>query len=69
MLRHGLLRSMLVESSWVAVRKDPALTLKYNELCGRMKSNKAIIRIARKLLSRIRYILIHEQEYQLAIVA
>ena len=64
-----MLRSMLVESSWMAVRKDPALTLKYNELCGRMKSNKAIIRIARKLLNRIRYILIHEQEYQIAIVA
>jgi transposase len=64
-----MLRSMLVESSWVAARKDPALTLKYNELCGRMKSNKAIIRIARKLLNRIRYILLYEQEYQLAIVA
>jgi len=63
------LRGMLVESSWMAVRKDPALTLKYNELCGRMKPNKAIIRIARKLLNRIRYILMHEQEYQLAIVA
>lgn len=64
-----MLRSMLIESSWVAIRKDPALTMKYNELCGRMKGNKAIIRIARKLLSRIRYILIHEQQYELGVVA
>jgi len=64
-----MLRSMLIESSWVAIRKDPALTMKYNELCGRMKGNKAIIRIARKLLSRVRYILIHEQQYELGVVA
>ena len=63
-----LVRSMLVESSWVAIRKDPALTIKYNELCGRMSGNRAIIRIARKLLNRIRYVLIHQQEYELAVV-
>jgi len=67
--RNKILRTALVESSWMAIRKDPALMMKYNELCGRMKSNKAIIRIARKLLNRIRYILIHEQEYELAVVA
>lgn len=64
-----MLRMMLVESSWMAIKKDPALTMKYNELCGRMKPNKAIIRIARKLLSRIRWVLLHEQDYQIAIVA
>lgn len=64
-----MLRAILVESSWTAVRIDPALTMKYNELCGRMKGNKAIIRIAKKLLNRIRYILKHEQEYQMALVA
>ena len=66
---NGVLRSMLVESSWIAIRHDPALTLKYNELCVRMTGNKAIIRIARKLLNRIRYVLVHEQEYQKAIVS
>jgi transposase len=63
------LRAQLVESSWVAVRNDPALTLKYQQLCGRMKGNKAIIRITRKLLNRIRYVLINEQEYELAVAA
>jgi transposase len=67
--RNRSLRRSIIESSWVAVRIDPALTMKYNDLCSRMKGNRAIIRIAKKLLNRIRYILIHEQEYELAVVA
>ena len=63
------LKKFLIESSWVAARTDPALVMKYNQLCSRMNGNKAIIRIARMLLSRIRYILMHEQEYQMAVVA
>jgi transposase len=64
-----ILKKCLVESSWVAARTDPALTMKYNQLCSRMNGNKAIIRIARMLLNRIRFVLMHEQEYQLAVVA
>lgn len=63
------LRSYIIESSWVAVRNDPALGQKYHELCGRMAGNKAIIRIARKLLNRIRYVLIHKEEYVLGVAA
>lgn len=62
------IKSQLIESAWVAVRKDPALMLKYNQLCTHMNGNCAIIRIARKLLSRIRYVLLNQQEYQLALV-
>lgn len=61
------LRHCLIESSWVAIRHDPALYLKYHELCRKMKGNKAIIRIARKLLNRIRYVLKNKKEYQKAI--
>ena len=67
--RNQALRCMLIESSWIAIRRDPALTMKYNELCGRMKSNKAIIRIAKKLVNRIRFILKHGQPYEMAVVA
>lgn len=63
------LKRHLIESSWVAARNDPALSMKYNELCSRMNGNKAIIRIARKLLNRIRYVLINKQEYVLALAA
>ena len=58
------LRSMLIESAWIAVRNEPVLRKKYNELCGRMKSNKAIIRIAKKLTNRIRYVLLNQKEYK-----
>lgn len=64
-----ILRSSIIESAWVAARTDPALTMKYNQLVSRMKSNKAIIRIARMLLSRIRYVLINEKEYELGVTA
>lgn len=57
------LKIMLIEASWVAVRKDPALMAKFNELIKLMPKNKAIIRIARKLLSRIRYVITKQQEY------
>lgn len=62
------LREMLIESAWVAIRNDPALALAYSNLCKRMKSNKAIIRIAKKLVSRIRYVLANQVEYQCSIL-
>lgn len=62
------LKIMLIEASWEAIRKDPALMLKFNELIKRMNKNKAIIRIARKLLSRIRFVLENQQLYSLSIV-
>jgi len=65
---HHYLRSILVECAWVAVRKDPALALCYTKLLQRMISQKAIIRIARKLLNRIRYVLRTNQDYVLAVV-
>lgn len=62
------LKIMLIEASWEAIRKDPALMLKFNELTKRMHKNKAIIRIARKMLSRIRFVLRHQQEYELSVI-
>lgn len=65
---HGVLRRALIESAWVAVRIDPALMMCYHEYCIRMESNKAIIRIAKKLLSRIRYVLKNEEPYVFSMV-
>lgn len=62
------MKIMLIEASWVAIRKDPALMAKFNELCKTMPKNKAIIRIARKVLSRIRYILKNQEEYVLGVI-
>lgn len=62
------IKIMLIEASWRAIRIDPALMAKFNELSLKMNKNKAIIRIARKLLNRMRYVLINKQEYTLSVV-
>ena len=65
---HSILRGAIIESAWVAARLDPALLKSYNSYCKRMEPNKAVIRIAKKLLSRIRYVLKNKQPYVCAIV-
>ena len=62
------LKKSIVESAWIAVRIDPALSLVYNKLVKRMEPNKAIIRIARKLLNRIFYVLKNKKKYVTGIV-
>lgn len=66
--KNAQLRGILIESAWTAVRKDPALLMAFNELCKHMTKTKAIVRIARKLLNRIRYVLKNQQEYVPAVV-
>ena len=66
--RNAQLRVVMIESAWTAVRKDPALMMAYTELCKHMPKTKAIVRIARKLLNRIRFVLKNQQEYVPAIV-
>ena len=66
--RNASLRSVLIEASWVAVRKDPALMMAFNKLSLRMKKTKAIVHIARKLLNRVRFVLKNQQRYVPAVV-
>lgn len=66
--KNKYLRNYLIESAWTAVRKDPALQMAYGKLCKKMPPNKAIIRISKKLLNRIRAVWIHQQEYAIAVV-
>jgi transposase len=61
--RHNQLRSMLVEAAWQLIRRDAAMLDHYKALTGRMKGQKAIIRIARKLLRRIRAVLLSQKMY------
>lgn len=68
--RHNkFLRPLIVESAWVAIKKDPALMHKYYILCKSMPKQKAIIRIAKKLLRRIRHVWINQEQYLLSKVA
>lgn len=67
--RHRQLRSDLTECAWTAKRTDPALALYYHEQLKRGKEPKLIIiKIARKLLSRIRYVWLNEKPYQIAVI-
>ena len=67
--QNAFLRYIMIESAWTAVMEDPAMTMKFKELCKRMKSQDAIVRIAKKLTKRIRHVWLHQQEYQYALVA
>jgi transposase len=66
--KHNQLRTMMVEAAWQAIGKDPALLEAYQQLTKRMKGHDAIIRIARKLLRRMRTVLITGQAYQKGVV-
>lgn len=62
------LRAALIECSWMAVRNDPALLAAFQKLCKRMPANRAIVRIAKKLLSRIVYVLRNNSKYEKNVV-
>ena len=66
--QHKGLRSAIVESAWTAVRKDPALLMRYEQLLKRLTAKRAIIVMARKLLSRIYHVLKTKEHYELGVV-
>lgn len=66
--KHRQLRSDLVESAWTASRTYPAMALYFQEQIKRKDHKIVIIKIARKLLSRIRFVLINQQPYEYGLV-
>jgi transposase len=67
--RHNeYLRTMLVEAAWQALRQDPALLRYYESLRPKMRPQKIIVKVARKLLNRIRYVMRNKKEYETGIV-
>jgi transposase len=61
--KHAALRSYLIEAAWVAIRKDPTMTMAYAEYRKRMNAQKSIVKIARKLVNRIYFVMKRKQEY------
>jgi transposase len=57
------LKNALIECAWMSIKYDPALLITLKRLSKTMDSNKAIIRISRNLLSRIRYVLTNNKPY------
>jgi len=62
-----IMRSYLVEASWQAVRLDPVMRESYMSYEGK-KPNDRIVKIARKLLSRIYGVLRTETAYEIGLV-
>jgi transposase len=65
---HNMLRTAIIESSWTAIRNDPSLMRSYVSFIKRMDENKAIVKIAKKLLSRIRFVLTNNKPYICSII-
>jgi Transposase and inactivated derivatives len=63
------LRKSIIECAWITVRNDSALSINFINYSKRMAPNKAIIRIARKLLGRIYSVLKNKEPYQIRRIA
>lgn len=62
------LRASLVESAWVAIRHDPVLLQYYRERVVSIKAQYVIIKVAHKLLNRVRNVWLNGISYQKGIV-
>ena len=67
--KHAVMRCNLIEAAWVAVRQDPAMNLFFTEQCKRMPKSKAIVKVARKLVNRLYFVLKHQTEYVNSVVS
>ena len=59
----GSLRAMLVEASWLLIRKDAAMKQTYERIKLRSGGKRAIVAVARRLLLRARRMLLDGREY------
>lgn len=66
--KNKYIKNSLIEATWIAIRKDPALQMAYGKLLQKMPANKAILRISKKLLNRIRSVWTNQQPYVLSVV-
>lgn len=64
--RNKWIMPSLVQASWIAIKSDAELLMKYESYRKRMNAQKAIIKIARILLRRIRCVWINKEKYQKA---
>jgi len=72
-IRHGKItrcgnkrvRTALVEASWKAIAKDPALRVKYERIKNRRGAKRAIVAVARVLSGKIRRVLLDKTPYEM----
>lgn len=63
-----VVRSLIIEASWVAIRKDPIMQEYYRKHAGK-NSKAAIFKVSRKLLSRVHAVIKTDTPYQLGLVS
>ena len=61
-----IIRSVLIEAAWRAIRDDPSLKIAYTRIKLRRGANRAIVGIARKLMGRIRACFVKGCTYKIA---
>lgn len=61
--KHAILRANIIEAAWIAIRHDEAMQLCYLNNCKKMVASKAIVKVARKLVNRIFFVLKRRQPY------
>lgn len=65
----GVIRAILIQCAWVAIRYDPVLLRKYNRISKNSGSKKkAIVGVARKMVVRMRAIMISGREYETGLI-
>jgi len=67
-ITHGgnsIIRTVLVESSWILIGADPAMRKKYETIKYRRGAKRAIIAVARILSSRMRRLLLDQVPYKI----
>lgn len=63
-----VVRSLIIEASWVAVRKDPVMQNYFRKHVGK-NSKAAIFKVSRKLLSRVHAVIKTNTPYQIGLVS
>ena len=62
------LRNILIEASWVAIRKDLALLEKFNRVRRGKSKTRAIVSVAKSMSARIRRVWLTGEPYVLGVV-
>ncbi|MBK9980972.1 MAG: IS110 family transposase [Saprospiraceae bacterium] len=65
---NSIMRSYFVEAAWQALRFDPVMQKYYRTHAGR-DSKSILIKVARKLLSRVHSVIKTETPYQIGVIA
>jgi len=65
---NNYLRPLIIEAAWQAVRADPAMLVYYQERCLKGNAKKAIVKVARKLLSKVMHVMRSRVKYERGMV-